>query len=183
MVCLIGAATGAAWAGGDSNESDFLQVMYDLTGVAYMGGPPSPIANLTIEDGSHVMRIRWEDVVLETHTNGGVPNWGSEAYFGIRGLNSLGEDVTALAQPFPYGFGEGTFGPVDGSLDLEMADLFAHNDGTVAMLVGSSWDDGSGEPAGTYLGGTFIVDYLPIPAPAVGVLLALAGLRRSRSRA
>ena len=160
----------------------YLEVIYDLTGVAYTGGPASPIANLQIDEGSRVMGFRWENVVLETHLNAGVPNWGNEAFFGLEGIDVDGAPVSYLAQPFPFEFGQGVFGPVDGSLELEMADLFAHPDGTIDIVVGSTWDDGSGMPAGTYLAGSLMVDYLPIPAPAATALLAFLALYPGRRR-
>ncbi|MDP7070398.1 MAG: hypothetical protein QF561_03505 [Phycisphaerales bacterium] len=175
------AATAGLASAGDGIE-EYQQVIYDMTGVEYMGGPPAVEVELEIGGGSQVMALHWEDIVIETFDNTGVPNWGSEAYFGFQAAHLDGTTADVIVQPFPDANQGGQFGPVDGSLDTELDGLFAHNDSKVYLLTGATWVDGSGEPAGQYLSGKLIIEYLPIPGPATLAVLGLAGLPWRRRR-
>ncbi|MCP4758940.1 MAG: hypothetical protein GY876_05685 [Planctomycetes bacterium] len=181
---LIAVSTAAVIAGsvqaGDTT-GDYEQVIYDMTGVEYMGGPPAIEVELEIGWDSQVMALRWVDIVIETANNTGVPNWGSEAYFGFQAAHPDGSVEPIIVQPFPNANEGGVFGPVSGTLDTEIDNLFAHN-AKVYLLTGSTWVDGSGEPAGQYLGGKLIIEYLPIPAPAGIALLGFAAIGRRRRR-
>jgi hypothetical protein len=129
------------------------------------------------------MRLRWQDVVLETYLdNTGTPNWASEAYFGILAVDLVGDPLGWVEQPFPDDYAGGVFGPVDGEVSLELANVFTGPSGTVSVLTGSTFEDGSGLPAGRYLGGTLIIEYMGIPSPGGLALLATAAWRTRRRR-
>lgn len=179
-VAVVGSTSGAF--GGNDETGDFKEVVYDLTGVAYSGGPPVIQAALDI-GAAQIMELRWQNVVLETYNNTGTWNWASEAFLGFQADTPDGSTIQVMVQPFPdTNTGGGPFGPVDGSLDVELADLFSNATGQVHLLKSSNWDDGSGMSAGTYLAGELILVYAPIPAPGALCLLAVAGLTRRRRR-
>jgi len=180
----IGGTTPQALADAESGGGfeHYQQAVYDLTGVEYGAGLAVIEDAFEIGAGVQAMRLKWESVILETFDHTGAPNWASEAWFGIEGVDQDGAPLQQIVQPFPDDFDGGVFGPVDGSLDIEFAHLFADPDGMLGLLVGSTWDDGSGLPAGQYLNGTLIVEFIGIPAPATLAVLALAARGRRRRR-
>ncbi len=182
LVPMAVIAVVASSASAGEGVEEYQQVIYDMTGVEYMGGAPAIEVELPIGDGSQIMALHWDDIIIETADNTGVPNWGSEAYFGFQANHPDGAAEMIIVQPFPDANAGGVFGPVSGSLSTELAELFAHSDGTVYLLTGSTWADGSGEPAGQYLGGSLVIEYLPIPGPAGIAILGLAGLCQRRRR-
>jgi hypothetical protein len=157
------------------STGSYEEVIFDLTGVAYLGGPPVIMAELEIGP-AQVAELRWDNVVLETFDNTGIPNWASEAFFGFQAVTEAAEAEIVMVQPFPDANAGGTFGPISGSLSVELDNLFSFPEGHVFLVTASSWVDGSGLPAGQYLGGSLTIVYLPIPAPGVIALLGLAGL-------
>ena len=169
---------GIASAGG---TGIYEELVFDLTGVSYMGGAPVIIADLEIGP-AQVAELRWDNVVLETFDNTGIPNWASEAFFGFQAVTEAAESEIVMVQPFPDSNNGGTFGPTNGSLDLELSNLFSSPEGHVYLLTASSWADGSGMPAGEYLQGILTIVYQPIPAPGAIALLGLAGLAGKRRR-
>ena len=169
---------GIASAGG---TGIYEELVFDLTGVSYMGGAPVIIADLEIGP-AQVAELRWDNVVLETFDNTGIPNWASEAFFGFQAVTEAAESEIVMVQPFPDSNGGGTFGPTNGSLDVELSNLFSSPEGHVYLLTASSWADGSGMPAGEYLQGILTIVYQPIPAPGAIALLGLAGLAGKRRR-
>ncbi|MDP7028998.1 MAG: hypothetical protein QF733_02115 [Phycisphaerales bacterium] len=177
---LLAASPLALASGQDGSQEGYEQAIFDLSGIAYVGGPPAVVGTFEVDPDRQIMRLRWEDVVLETYDNTGTPNWASDAYLGILAVDLAGEPLGWLEQPFPTDYAHGVFGPASGSVDLEVANLFTGDDGHVQVLMASSWTDGSGEPAGMYLGGSLILEYLGIPAP--GGLALLASLAASRRR-
>ncbi len=180
IIAGIAAASvvGIASAGGTST---YEEIVYDLTGLSYMGGAPLITAELEIGP-AQIVELRWDNVVLETFNNTGIPNWASEAFFGFQAVTEAGESEIVMVQPFPDSNNGGTFGPTNGSLDLELSNLFSSPVGHVYLLTASSWADGSGMPAGEYLQGILTIVYQPIPAPGAIALLGLAGLAGKRRR-
>ncbi len=180
LLALLASATPAVAGGSDETTE---QVLYDLTGVEYFGGPPELFTILEVTAGARLVEFRWENVVLETYDNVGVPNWGSEAVLGIEAIDNAGETFSEYFFPFPdANSGPGPFGPVDGSLDLLLVDMFADQSGHVSVLGGSTWEDGSGLPAGKYLSGILALVYAPIPAPAALALFGIAAMTSRRRR-
>lgn len=180
LLALLASATPAVAGGSDETTE---QVLYDLTGVEYFGGPAELFTILEVTAGARLVEFRWENVVLETYDNVGVPNWGSEAVLGIEAINNAGETFSEYFFPFPdANSGPGPFGPVDGSLDLLLVDMFADQSGHVSVLGGSTWEDGSGLPAGKYLSGILALVYAPIPAPAALALFGIAAMTSRRRR-
>ena len=181
-VIIAGIATismvGIASAGGTST---YEEVVFDLTGVSYVGGGPAILAELEIGP-AQVVELRWDNVVLETFDNTGIPNWGSEAFFGFQAVTDATESEIVMVQPFPDSNGGGTFGPTNGSLDVELSNLFSNPEGYVYLMTASSWADGSSDPAGQYTQGSIIIVYETIPAPGAIALLGLAGLAGKRRR-
>jgi hypothetical protein len=169
---------GIASAGG---TGIYEEIVFDLTGVSYMGGSPVIAADLEIGP-AHVVELRWDNVVLETFDNTGIPNWGSEAFFGFQAVTDATESEIVMVQPFPDSNGGGTFGPTNGSLDVELSNLFSNPEGHVYLVTASAWVDGSGLPAGQYTQGSIIIVYQTLPAPGAIALLGLAGLAGKRSR-
>ncbi|MBT5582396.1 MAG: hypothetical protein HOJ54_00125 [Phycisphaerae bacterium] len=169
---------GIASAGG---TGIYEELVFDLTGVSYMGGAPVIIADLEIGP-AQVAELRWDNVVLETFDNTGIPNWASEAFFGFQAVTEAAESEIVMVQPFPDSNGGGTFGPTNGSLDVELSNLFSNAEGRVDLLTASSWVDGSGLPAGEYIQGILTIVYQPLPAPGAIALLGLAGLAGKRRR-
>ena len=169
---------GIASAGG---TGIYEELVFDLTGVSYMGGAPVIIADLEIGP-AQVAELRWDNVVLETFDNTGIPNWASEAFFGFQAVTEAAESEIVMVQPFPDSNGGGTFGPTNGSLDVELSNLFSSPEGNVYLLTASSWADGSGLPAGEYIQGILTIVYQPLPAPGAIALLGLAGLAGKRRR-
>jgi len=182
LVTTTLAATPMAIASGqDGSEGSYEQAVFDLSGISYTGGPPVVVGAFEVDPSRQIMRLRWEDVVLETYDNTGTPNWASDAYVGIMAVDLTGEPLGWLEQPFPTDYAHGTFGPSSGSVDLEVANLFTGDDGHVQVLMASSFVDGSGDPAGMYLGGSLILEYVGIPAPGgFAVLALLVGSPRRR---
>ena len=174
--------SGLAAAGGEGG-STYEEKVFDLTGVAYIGGVPEIVADLEIGP-AQVSALRWENVILQTFDNTGIPNWGSEAFFGFQAVTAEGSSEIVMVQPFPDANSGGTFGPTDGSLEVELSNLFSSPEGRVSLLTASSWDDGSGEAAGEYIQGSLVIVYEPILIPAPGVLavLGLAGISGRRRR-
>ena len=180
LLALLASATPAVAGGSDETTE---QVLYDLTGVEYFGGPAELFTILEVTAGARLVEFRWENVVLETYDNVGVPNWGSEAVLGIEAIDNAGETFSEYFFPFPdANSGPGPFGPVDGSLDLLLVDMFADQSGHVSVLGGSTWEDGSGLPAGKYLSGILALVYAPIPAPAALALFGIAAMTSRRRR-
>ena len=184
LICGIWAGfASASIALADGSDATTEKVLYDLTGVEYFGGPPQLFATLEVSPSARLVEFRWENVVLETYDNVGIPNWGSEAVLGIEAINTVGESFSEYFFPFPdANSGPGPFGPVDGSLDLLLVDMFADQSGHVSVLGGSTWEDGSGLPAGHYLSGILALIYAPIPAPGALILLGIAAARSRRRR-
>lgn len=170
--------SGLASAGG---SGAYEEAIFDLTGVTYAGGGPVVVAELDIGP-AQVAELRWDNVVLETFNNTGIPNWGSEAFFGFQAVTEAADPETVMVQPFPDANAGGTFGPTNGSLDVELDNLFSSPEGRVHLVTASSWVDGSGLPAGEYTGGSLTIVYLPLPGPGSIALLGLAGLASRRRR-
>ena len=179
----IGMLPSLALAGGQGGDiGDYEQAIFDLTGIEYVGGPPAISGAFNVDPDRQIMRLRWEDVILETYDNTGTPNWANEAYFGILAVDLMGDPLGWVEQPFPDDYSGGTFGPVDGEVSLELANVFTGPTGTVSVLTGSSFVDGSGLAAGQFLGGTLIIEYMGIPSPGGLALLAAAAWRTRRRR-
>ncbi len=181
VAALMGVTPIADASGQDGSTGSYEQAIFDLSGISYAGGPPVVVGAFDVDPERQIMRLRWEDVVLETYDNTGTPNWASDAYVGILAVDLAGEPLGWLEQPFPTEYAHGEFGPTSGSVDLEVANLFTGDDGHVQVLMASSFVDGSGEPAGMYLGGSLILEYMGIPSPGgLAMLAVLAGVRRRR---
>lgn len=159
------------------------EVIYEFNDDLYYPGSPQVIVDLGIGP-ARLVELEWQDVVLETYNNIGVPNWANEAWFGFRALDLNGNTMDLLTQPFPDTFDDGVVGPTSGNLDVALLDLFSSAEGTVAFLVASNWDDGSGQPAGRYLSGRLVLRYQSlVPAPSALALLVLGiGTQRRRRR-
>ncbi|HJN80940.1 MAG: hypothetical protein QF723_05345 [Phycisphaerales bacterium] len=174
---MLGLGSLASAGGTDTYE----EVIFDLTGVTYMGGAPVITAELEIGP-AQVAELRWDNVVLQTFDNTGIPNWGSEAYFGFQAVTEAAEPEIIMVQPFPNGNSGGIHGPVSGSLDVELDNLFGNSEGLVYLMTASSWPDGSGLPAGEYTQGTLSIVYIPVPAPGAIAVLGLAAFFSRRRR-
>jgi len=158
----------------------FDEVTYDFNEDLYFPGAPQVLADLGIGP-AQLVELRWEDIVIETYDNVGIPNWANEAWMGFSAVDANGIPLDFMTQPFPDTFEGGIVGPTSGSMDLTMLDLFSNTKGTVQFLLGSNWDDGSGQPAGSYLSGQLILRFQTVPAPATMALLGLAaGLGRKQ---
>lgn len=179
-LALLGAALLAAPAMA-STPGLLEEVVYEFNEDLYYPGAPQVIADLGIGP-ARLVELQWEDVVLETFNNIGVPNWANEAWFGFRGFDTDGGALDLLTQPFPDTFESGVVGPTSGSLDVALLDLFSSAEGTIQFLLASNWDDGSGMPAGSFLSGRLIMRYESlVPAPgALALLGVLLGRRRRR---
>jgi hypothetical protein len=183
-IAVAGTLPSLAIAGDQNGDSgDYEQAIFNLTGIEYAGGPPAISGAFDVDPNRQIMRLRWEDVVLETYQdNTGTPNWASEVYFGILAVDQVGEPLGWLEQPFPDDYSSGTFGPVDGEVSLELENVFTGPSGTVSVLTASSFVDGSGLPVGHFIGGTLIIEYMGIPSPGGLALLAAAAWRTRRRR-
>ena len=160
----------------------FDEVIYNFNEDLYFPGSPQVLADLDIGP-AQLVELRWEDVVIETYNNVGIPNWANEVWMGFRAVDANGIPLDLLTQPFPDTFEGGIVGPTSGSMDLALLDLFSNAQGAVQLLVASGWDDGSGQSAGSFLSGQLILRFQTVPAPATMALLGLAaGLRRRRRR-
>jgi len=167
---------------GDGMPGIFDEVIYDFNEDLYFPGSAQVLADLGI-GAAQLVELRWEDVVVETYDNVGIPNWANEAWVGFHAVDANGIPLDFMTQPFPDTFEGGIVGPTSGSMDLTMLDLFSNSKGTVQFLLGSSWDDGSGQSAGSFLSGQLILRFQTVPAPATMALLGLAvGLGRRRRR-
>ncbi len=157
------------------------EVIYEFNDDLYYPGSPQVIVELGIGP-ARLVELEWQDVVVETYNNIGIPNWANEAWFGFRALDLSGNTIDILTQPFPDTFDDGVVGPTSGSLDVSLLDLFSSAKGSVAFLVASNWDDGSGQPAGSYLSGQLVLRYQSlVPAPSALALVVLGmGLQRRR---
>ena len=180
----VGILPSVALAGDQNGDSgDYEQAIFELTGIEYAGGPPAISGAFDVDPNRQIMRLRWEGVILETYQdNTGTPNWASEAYFGILAVDQVGELLGWLEQPFPDDYSSGTFGPTAGEVSLELANVFTGPSGQVPVLTASSFVDGSELPAGHYLGGTLIIEYMGIPSPGGLALLSAAAWRTRRRR-
>ena len=157
------------------------EVIYEFNDDLYYPGSPQVIVDLGIGP-ARLIELEWQDIMLETYNNIGVPNWANEAWFGFRAADLGGNGLDILMQPFPDTFQSGVVGPTSGTMDVSLLELFSSTEGTVAFLVASNWDDGSGQPAGTFLSGRLILRYESlIPAPGALALLLL-GLHTRRRR-
>lgn len=183
LLILTVLTTASRTYAGDGMPGIFDEVIYDFNEDLYFPGSPQVLADLGIGP-AQIVEMRWEDVVIETYNNVGIPNWANEVWMGFRAVDANGIPLDLLTQPFPDTFEGGIVGPTSGSMDLTMLDLFSNAQGTVQLLVASGWDDGSGQPAGSFLSGQLILRFQTVPAPATMVLLGLAvslGRRRRRS--
>lgn len=179
IACIAAiSVAGIASAGGTGT---YEEVIFDLTGLSYSGGAPVIAADLEIGP-AQVAEIRWENVILETFNNTGIPNWASEAFFGFQAVTDAAEPEIVMVQPFPDGNSGGTFGPTNGSLNVELSNLFSSPEGRIYLLTASTWVDGSAMPAGQYTQGSLVIVFLPLPAPGALALLGLAGLAGKRRR-
>lgn len=182
FVVLLSAVSCTASIAVASNPLIFDEVIYQFNDDLYYAGSPQMIVTLDIGP-ARLIELEWQDVVLETYNNIGVPNWANEAWFGFRGTDLDGNALDLLTQPFPDTFDGGIVGPTSGTLDVSLLDLFSSAEGTIAFLVASNWDDGSGQPAGTYLSGQLILRYQSlVPAPSALALLLLGLGTRRRQR-
>jgi len=181
VVVACAAMLGLSSVGSAGGTQTYKEVIFDLTGVTYLGGPPAITAELEIGP-AQVAELRWDNVVLETFDNTGIPNWGSEAFFGFQAVTEASELEIVMVQPFPDANSDGTFGPISGSLDVELDNLFSTTEGRVSLVTASSWVDGSGLPAGQYTQGSLVIRYVVLPAPGALALLGLAGLAAPRRR-
>lgn len=183
-IAVAGTLPSLAIAGDQNGDSgDYEQAIFDLTGWGYAGGLPAIIGVFNVDPDRQIMRLRWEEVILETSQNNtGTPNWASEAYFGIWAVDQVGEPLGWLEQPFPDDYSSGQFGPVDGEVSLELANVFTGPSGQVSVLTASSFADGSEWPAGHFLSGRLIIEYIGIPSPGGLALLAAAAWRTRRRR-
>jgi hypothetical protein len=181
VVVACAAMLGLSSVGSAGGTQTYEEVIFDLTGVTYLGGAPAITAELEIGP-AQVAELRWDNVVLETFDNTGIPNWGSEAFFGFQAVTEASESEIVMVQPFPDANSGGTFGPISGSLDVELDNLFSTTEGRVFLVTASSWVDGSGLPAGQYTQGSLVIRYVVLPAPGALALLGLAGLAGPRRR-
>ncbi len=181
---VVGTRPSLALAGDQGGDvGDYEQAIFDLSGNEYAGGPPAISGAFEVDPDRQIMRLRWQDVILETYLdNTGTPNWASEAFFGILAVDLVGDPLGWVEQPFPDDYSGGHFGPVDGEVSLELANVFTGPSGTVSVLTGSTFEDGSGLPAGKYLGGTLIIEYMGIPSPGGLAIFAAAAWRTRRRR-
>ena len=172
--------SGAAAA---SQPGIFDEVVYAFNEDMYFPGTPQVLADLGIGPAK-LVELRWEDIVIETYDNVGIPNWANEAWMGFRAVDANGLNIDLMVQPFPDTFEGGVVGPTSGALDLSLLDLFAGSEGTVDVLVASGWDDGSGDPAGSFVSGNLVLRFQAIPAPSALAMLGAAALctRRRRRR-
>ncbi|MCH2136629.1 MAG: hypothetical protein MK101_08605 [Phycisphaerales bacterium] len=165
-----------------SNPGLLEEVIYEFNEDLYLPGSPQVIADLGIGP-ARLVELTWEDVVIETYNNIGVPNWANEAWMGFRAVDSAGTAFDVLTQPFPDTFESGVVGPTSGSLAVDLLELFSDAEGTVDLLVASNWDDGSGQPAGAFLSGRLILRYQSlVPAPGTLALVGLCLIARRRRR-
>jgi len=159
----------------------FDEVIFDFNEDLYFPGSSQVLADLGIGP-AQLVELRWDDVVIETYNNVGIPNWANEAWMGFRATDANGIPLDLLTQPFPDTFEGGIVGPTSGSLDLTMLDLFSNAKGVVQLLLASGWDDGSDQPAGSFLSGQLILRFQTVPAPATVTLLGLSACLRRRRR-
>ena len=102
---------------------------------------------------------------------------------GFRAVDANGIPLDLLVQPLPDTFEGGVVGPTSGSLNISLLDLFSDSEGVVQLLLASGWDDGSGQPAGSFISGQLIMRFQSVPTPGTLALLGLAaGIQRRRRR-
>lgn len=156
-------------------------ISYDLDGIEFYGGTLSELATLdTGMPGEQILSLQVDEGLLETFTNTGVPNYASEAAFGLAIADADGFESLFFFFPFPTEYTSGLFGPADSWLDVSDLGLYIPESGQITTYAGSSWTDGSGLPAGEWLDGALIIEY--VPAPGAVALLALAGFAGARRR-
>lgn len=183
-----------------SGASGFrLTATYDFaTGSMTYGA--GALANSIIFDpptgGLRLLGVEFSDIAAEVNHNVGssFENWASELRLGWDDANF---GIIGIA-PFP-GVDDGPLGgqgssqlftggslpyfDLDGTIDIDSSgtpDDFFMPAGGSATGAFSVWNDGTGQPAGTIVGGT-ITFYL-VPAPGAAALFAMGGLAAIRRR-
>jgi len=163
----------------------------------YSGGNPltEPVIFDSALGGLRLLGMEASDIVADVNWNTGATfeNWASElrlgwgdANFGIIGVAPFpGVNDGPATEGTSLQFTGGGFGyfDLDGTIDISgdgSPDDFFMPAGGAAVGAFSVYNDGSGEAAGTIVGGT-ITFYL-VPTPGAAGLLGLAGLAAVRRR-
>ena len=159
-------------------------ILFDLAGVDQYGTGLNPIGSFESADpGAQIDSISLIDGVLETFSNTNTPNFADEAILAVQLADADGDSILYYFFPFPNQSAFGQFGPVNLTVDLLDAGYYIPEDGVVSAFAASVWDDGSGDPAGTWLGGVLAINLVPAPGVlAIFAGAAFTGRRRRRPR-
>ncbi len=182
ILMLVPAVHVTSVATAQNTPGVFDEVIYEFNDDLYHPGSPAVLADLGIGPAK-IIELRWNDIIIETYNNVGIPNWAAEAWMGVRAVDANGLPVDHMVQPFPNNYDDGIVGPTSGTLDVSVLDLVTNDDGLIRLLLASGWNDGSGEPAGSFLSGQLIVRYEQlVPAPGALALIGLTCLSPRRRR-
>ena len=154
---------------------------FDLAGTEYGSSGLTVIGSFqTNAAGTQITGFTLQQGILSTYDNGGLPNWASEAVLGFSVALPTGDEIIYFHLPFAEVDGSGTYGPIDIEVDMSFAGYLVPEDGIITAYALSSWDDGTGQPAGIWQQGELDVNYLPGPASLA--LLVLGGMTARRRR-
>jgi hypothetical protein len=169
-------------------QANVVRYSVDLDNVGYYHAPlDDGQLLLSIADpaaaGGTVVNFGWDDlsIFVNDNTSFGAPfaNWATELLLGYTWGEFSGIEY---AQPFPGANSHGAHGPVSASNQHFPSDLI-NSQGMIELWARSSWNDGTGMPAGTLISGTVWIDVQQlVPAPGVLAVFGLAGLCGRRRR-
>ena len=176
-----------------------LTATYDFATGSMTYGPGALANSITFDPptgGLRILGLEFSDIAAEVNWNTGASfeNWASELRLGWEdgGLNDIigiaafpGVDDGPAAPGTSQLFTGGNlpFFDLDGTIDITgngIPDDFFMPAGGSTTGAFSVYNDGTGQPAGTIVGGT-ITFYL-VPAPGAAALMGLAGLAAVRRR-
>lgn len=170
-----------------------VQYEVDLTGVAYTYDGVVISSTVAPEAANaQVLYLGWSDVEADVYHNPGAvwENWGMEAFIGAWMEDSAAPGFDYYGgYPFPDDLGptggEGSvlhLGPASNEFDLTGGAYFLDEFGTIEFFARTTYDDGTGMPAGQFTAGTLYMVVDIIPAPGAFALFGAAGLVAGRRR-
>ncbi len=117
--------------------------------------------------GATMVGFGFTDIEIDVYQNEGASysNWASECWLGCT-YDNAGEIGFVGTSPFSgTNEGPGHFGPVSNYFALDPADWPMPDYAPFTFYCETTWDDGTGLPAGTLVAGTVFVE---IESPVVG---------------